>query len=213
MALIPVYNTDRTRLRSQPRTRNSKRPRTHLNHFLGVHTREWVDGLTLNVQVILGQHDGPTILGVPGTVERTAQHLLRDGHLQHVARKLAVRPGVVNTIRTLKHLSERSVSQATSGTSQDKNHRNWPKKQACHRYLHDGAAATDFQHLTLTDFPITQRNVHDFSVTRRLHPHGDPPQQARASEGFWQHNPKHQARFTLTLSKITRGPFTPEIVE
>jgi len=45
---------------------------TSLNHFLRVDTGERVDGLTLDVQEVLGQDGGTLVDGLTGSVENTA---------------------------------------------------------------------------------------------------------------------------------------------
>lgn len=44
---------------------------TSLDHFLWVDTRPGVDGLTLDIQVVLGQDWGTFIDGLSGAVEDT----------------------------------------------------------------------------------------------------------------------------------------------
>ena len=36
------------------------------------------------------------------------------------------------------------------------------------QHLYDGSVSTDLQHLTGADFAVTQRNVHNLGITRRL---------------------------------------------
>jgi hypothetical protein len=77
-----------------------------LDHLLGVVTARRVDGLALNIQVLLGHDSGGAVDGLAGAVESSAQHLLRDGHLEHIARELAVRVAVIDTVRALEDLHD-----------------------------------------------------------------------------------------------------------
>lgn len=67
-----------------------------LEHLLGVHSLEGVDGLALNVQEFLGQHGRAFVDGHSRTIERTPQHLLGDRHLHGLACELAVRVKIID---------------------------------------------------------------------------------------------------------------------
>jgi len=58
------------------------------DHLLGVDTRVWVDGRTVDVEVVLGQDLGALVNGAAGTVEDTTKHVLADSKLQVVASEL-----------------------------------------------------------------------------------------------------------------------------
>ena len=50
---------------------------TRLDHLLGIRTRVRVDGLTIDIQVLLRQYGRRVINGDTRTVEGATQHLLR----------------------------------------------------------------------------------------------------------------------------------------
>lgn len=77
---------------------------TGLDHLLGVDTRPGVDGLALDVQEILSQNWGSLVDGLAGTVEHTAQHILRHGRAQNVAGELAKRVLGIDARGALEHL-------------------------------------------------------------------------------------------------------------
>ena len=60
-----------------------------LDHFLRVDTRVGIDGLTLDIQVILSHDGGPLVNGFSGSVENSAEHVFRNWGSQNVACKLA----------------------------------------------------------------------------------------------------------------------------
>jgi len=69
---------------------------TGLNHFLGVLTLEGVDGLSLDIEEVLGEHWGSVVNRNTGTVELTAKHLSGDGHAEHVTGELNVSLEIVD---------------------------------------------------------------------------------------------------------------------
>lgn len=60
-----------------------------LDHFLGIDTRPGIDGLTLNVEKVLGEDGRSLVDGFAGAVEDTAEHVLRDGSSEDIAGEFA----------------------------------------------------------------------------------------------------------------------------
>jgi hypothetical protein len=155
-----------------------------LDHLLGVVAARRVDGLTLNVQVVLG-HDGRRAIdGLARAVEGAAEHLLRDGHLEHAASELAVRVAVVDAVRALEH-------------------------------LHDSLAALHLEHLSLALLAARERQVDDLGELGqlcRVRPKAHTSSATASSVRPTLPQGRAKARRTLTLSRMTSGPFTPEMV-
>jgi len=78
-----------------------------LDHLLGVGADLRVDGLALDVEVLLGEHAGALVDGLAGAVEDAAEHVLRHGRGEDVARELDRRPLVVDARGALEHLHHR----------------------------------------------------------------------------------------------------------
>jgi len=90
---------------------------TGLDHLLRVRALAGVDGLSLDVQVVLCQHLQVLLVQrLARAVERAAQHLLGDRHLQHIAAELAASVRVVDARSALEDLREREHKRA-QGTS------------------------------------------------------------------------------------------------
>lgn len=70
---------------------------TCLDHFLGVFSAVWVNGLTIDVQELLSQHWGTLVDGDSGTVERSSQHFFGDWHLQGFTSELTMSIKVINS--------------------------------------------------------------------------------------------------------------------
>ena len=66
---------------------------TGLQHFFGVDSLAWVDGLTLDVQEFFSEDGGSLVDGGSRTVEGPSQHLLGYGHLHGLSCELAVGNG------------------------------------------------------------------------------------------------------------------------
>ncbi len=95
---------DRDLLPARHRVHHVDRRDPRLDHRLRVVARRRVDGLPVDVQVRLGQHLRRRVDHLARPVERPAQHLLRDAHLQHVPGELALGLAVVDAGRALEHL-------------------------------------------------------------------------------------------------------------
>mmetsp|Transcript_22306 Transcript_22306/g.53512 ORF Transcript_22306/g.53512 Transcript_22306/m.53512 type:complete len:283 (+) Transcript_22306:600-1448(+) len=75
-------------LPARDRVHRVDRGNTGLDHLLGVDTRRRVDGHAHDVKVVLREHRGALVDGLPGAVEDAAKHVLRHRHAQHLAREL-----------------------------------------------------------------------------------------------------------------------------
>mmetsp|Transcript_30746 Transcript_30746/g.82329 ORF Transcript_30746/g.82329 Transcript_30746/m.82329 type:complete len:468 (-) Transcript_30746:264-1667(-) len=75
-----------------------------LDHFLGVHARLGVERRAIDVQEVLRQHCWAFVDGLPGAVECAAQEIIRDRHLEGVARELDVAVLVVDIAGALEDL-------------------------------------------------------------------------------------------------------------
>jgi hypothetical protein len=119
-------------------TRQMTESSTGLDHLGGVVAREGVDGLSLDVQVLLGQHrDVLVVQRATGSIERAAEHLLGDGHLKRVTLELAASVCVVNAGCALEN-------------------------------LHDGHVAVCLKDGTLADLTVAERDVDDLGIFGEL---------------------------------------------
>merc|ERR1719186_1779742 len=76
-----------------------------LNHLLGVDTGERIDGLALNVQVVLSHDGGSFVDRFSRSIENSSQHVLRHGRTENVAGELTCRPLRVDSRCSLENLN------------------------------------------------------------------------------------------------------------
>jgi len=77
-----------------------------LDHGLGIIAGGGVDGLSVNVQVGLGQYLGTGVNDFTGAVEGSPQHLLGHAHFEDVAGEFASGLTIVNVGGSLKYLDD-----------------------------------------------------------------------------------------------------------
>ena len=84
---------------------------TGLDHFFGVNSRVWIDGLTLNVEVLLGKDLGTLVDSLSGAVKNTTQHVLADRNLEGVPAKLHSSSLGINSRGALEDLVSRILER------------------------------------------------------------------------------------------------------
>lgn len=77
---------------------------TRLDHFLRVHSRAWVDWLTLDIEELLCEHWGSVVDWVTGSIEGSTKHFNAHWHPEYVTGELASRGHVVDIGGTLENL-------------------------------------------------------------------------------------------------------------
>ena len=82
-----------------------------MNHFLGVLSAVWVDGLTLDIQEFLGQDGGTVIDWKTRPIELSTKHFLGNWHSQDIACKFDVGSKIINRRSSFENLDHCSFTK------------------------------------------------------------------------------------------------------
>jgi hypothetical protein len=83
---------------------------TRLYHFLRINTLVRVDGHTLNIEEVLGEHGGTMVDRCTGAVEGTTQHFVGNGHLESRAGELTMSVKIVDARSAFENLNHGALA-------------------------------------------------------------------------------------------------------
>lgn len=115
---------------------------TGLDHLLWIDSLIWINGLSLDIEELLGEYWRALIDWRSGTIEHSTKHFNTHGHAEDITREFTSSVQVINSCGAFENLDEEKQKDCKT-------------VEKIYAYLYDGLLSLDLEDLALSDGAVS----------------------------------------------------------